>query len=267
MPRSVALGALLLAAAAFDSRDVPAAEWTLGAGTLTVSFLDGPTARGASTPEVLRPATVAMPTLQYYDAAAPASTLYTALVLDRDAPNATVPLRGPLRHMALAGLSQAQLRDGVSWATLGAANGSSVALFNYSGPNPGAGSGCHRYYVMLYAQSDALFPSIPAEQGSRFSWDFPSWAASQSLIKITSATTFFRTQNWTSYNYAGPCDPPAAAAAAQGLSPGAAAGVALAAIAVLGGGAGAVLHVRAQRKLVADRSAVYESMNPTAGVA
>jgi phosphatidylethanolamine-binding protein (PEBP) family uncharacterized protein len=265
-PASLLVLGALAAAAAFDARDVPASEWAVGSGSLTVAFLNGPTASGATTPEVLRPATVAMPTFTFFDASAPATTLYTALVLDRDAPNASVPLRSPLRHMALAGLSQAQLRAGVSWATLGpGANGSSVALFNYSGPNPPAGSGCHRYYAMLYTQTAAVSPSIPPEQGSRFSWDFPAWAASQSLTKVASATTYFRTQNWDAY--AGPCDGAPTAAAAGGLSPGAAAGVAVAVLAAAGGGVGAALYARALRRKeeAAERgagAAVYETMSP-----
>lgn len=233
---------------------MPAAEWALGSGSLTVSFAGGGgAARGASTPEVLRPSTVAMPTLTFDDAAAPGA-LFTALVLDRDAPNASVPLRGPLRHMALAGLSREQLRAGVSWDTLDASAG---WLFNYSGPNPGAGSGCHRYYVMLYAQSAALSPSIPPEQSSRFAWDFPAWAASQSLTKVASATTYWRTQNWT--YYAGPCDSAPPAARAGGLSAGAAVGVAAAVLVGLGAGAGAYLRLR---KPPAERlDALYESMS------
>ena len=236
----------LVAAAAFDSRDVPAAEWVCGAAaSLTVTFNDGIVARGCMTPEVLRPATVAMPTLRFYDAAAPPTQLYTALVIDRDAPNATVPLRGPLRHMALAGLSQAQLSAGVSWATLGPFNnGSAVALFTYSGPNPPAGSSCHRYYVFLYAQTAGVTPDIPQSQAAtRFSWDFPSWATSQQLTKIASATTYFRTQNWD--NYTGPCD--AAPPSSSGLSSGAAVGIAVAAVAGVGVVGAAVVVARRRR--------------------
>ena len=247
-------------ASAFDSRDIPASEWVCGsAASLSVSFNDGTAARGCSTPEVLRPATVAMPTISFYDSSRPASTYYTLIIVDRDAPNATIPSRSPLRHMAVASLSQAQLRSGVSWSTLApGSNGSSVALFNYSGPNPPVGSGCHRYYVMLYEQASVAPPDIPQnESASRYSWDFPEWAASHVLTKVSSQTTYWRTQYYDTY--AGPCDGAPPSSLSASLTAGAAAGIVVAVVAVVG--AGAVYAVKAYRKRAAS-DMHYTTMNP-----
>lgn len=249
----------------FDSRDIPLSEWSCaGVGALAVAFNDGTTARGCTNPEVLRPATVAMPTLTYFDSSRGASTSYTAIIVDRDAPNATEPIRSPLRHMVVAGLSQAQLQSGVSWGSLSPGNnGSSVSLFNYSGPNPPPGSGCHRYYVMLYEQTPGVFPDIPLnESASRFTWDFPSWARSQALSKVVSATTHWRTQNWDFYS--GPCDsPPTAAAATATFSAGAIAAVTVSAIVVLAAVAFGALKVRKRAAAMSPESSDYKTMkNP-----
>ena len=252
------------ATSSFDSRDIPSSEWECAsAGTLTVAFNGGPSAHGCETPEVLRPSTVAMPTLTYFDSTKPAATSYTVIIIDRDAPNATEPIRSPLRHMMVAGLSQAQLQSGVAWSNLSPGNnGSSVALFNYSGPNPPAGSGCHRYYVMLYEQASGVSPDIPLnESASRFSWDFPNWARSQSLSKIESATTYWRTQNWDFY--AGPCDMPPAAVPST-FSAGAAAAITVSVMVLVAAAAYGVWKARARAAAKSASSDYYKTMNPAA---
>lgn len=212
MPRATFF-TLLALAAAFDSRDVAPAEWVCGGGALTATFPGGAVADCVS--EVLRPAALTMPTIVFAAAAAP--TTYTLLVVDRDAPNASVPIRGPLRHAAFARVSARLLREGLDWRALNSGNNdSAIALFNYSGPGPGPGSGCHRYYIMLYEEPAGLPPPFIYDP-SRYAFDFPTFAANFSLMKVPSATTFFRTQNFEART--GPCDAaPAAAAAGSSLA-------------------------------------------------
>jgi len=171
---------------------------------ISATFTDGTIADCNS--EVLRPIALTMPTIYFYNSSAAPSTTYTLLIIDRDAPNATVPLRGPLRHAAFSHLSQRILRSGINWSTLNNNNNdSAIALFNYSGPGPSAGSGCHRYYIMLY--SEAIDTPLPfLYDPSRYSMNFPVFASNFSLTKIASATTYWRTQNFE--GRIGPCDTP-----------------------------------------------------------
>ena len=196
-----------LLVSSFDSRDISLSEWECGNKSISATFTDGTIADCNS--EVLRPVALTMPTIIFYDSVAVPSTTYTLLIIDRDAPNATVPLRGPLRHAAFSHLSQRILRSGINWATLSNYNNnnndSAVALFNYSGPGPSAGSGCHRYYIMLYSEAiDAPLPFL--YDPSRYAMNFPLFASNFSLTKISSATTYWRTQNFE--GRIGPCDTP-----------------------------------------------------------
>lgn len=199
-------GALLISAAlAFDSRDIPASEFMCGDGSLSAVFSDGSSAD--CNREVLRPIALTMPLVKFYDASAAPGSTYTLLAVDPDAPNATLPIRGPIRHAAFARLSQRLLREGVSWATLASSNNdSAIALFNYSGPGPSAGSGCHRYFLMLYLENAASpVPNLDAYP-ARINFNFPAFASNFSLVKIPRATTYWRTQNYEART--GPCDVP-----------------------------------------------------------
>ena len=192
---------LLTSCSSFDSRDIKPSEWVCGT-TLSATFTDGTIADCNS--EVLRPIALTMPTIFFFNSSAAPSTTYTLLIIDRDAPNATVPLRGPLRHAAFSHLSQRILRSGINWSTLNnSSNDSAIALFNYSGPGPSVGSGCHRYYIMLY--SEAIDTPLPfLYDPSRYSMNFPLFASNFSLTKIASATTYWRTQNFE--ERIGPCE-------------------------------------------------------------
>jgi phosphatidylethanolamine-binding protein (PEBP) family uncharacterized protein len=228
---------LLSFTAAFDSRDIAPAEWICGA-SLTATFSDGTLA--ACGAEVLQNVSSRMPTVSFAGAAtAPAGTLYTLLVVDRDAPNASVPIRAPLLHMALASIPAAALSAGLGPAL---ADGV-VPLFAYSGPGPSAGSGCHRYYFQLYVQdATQAAPFLPANM-SRFAWDFVSWATSSNLTKVPSATTHWRTQNLNAR--VEPCEA-APAAAAGGSSLALPVGLGLAAAAVAAAAA-AIIAARRRR--------------------
>jgi hypothetical protein len=192
------------AALAFDSRDIPSSEFLCGDGSLSALFSDGSPANCDA--EVLRPIALTMPIVTYYDAAAAPGSTYTLLAVDPDAPNASLPIRGPIRHAAFARLSQRLLREGVSWSTLASNNDSAIALFNYSGPGPSAGSGCHRYYLMLYLEDQAAPVPNLDDFAARVNFNFPAFASKFSLVKIPRATTYWRTQNYEARS--GPCDVP-----------------------------------------------------------
>ena len=204
--RAVAASAAALAlASAFDSRNVSAEQWACAPSTaLSVSFAasGGPPDAVGCGAEVLWLASQTQPALGYGGADALAA--YTLLVLDRDAPNAAAPIRSPLIHMALADVNGAELASGR------VTNASGRAMFPYSGPRPPAGSLCHRYYVFLYLQNPSVSPALNVSAVGRYAFDFPTWAAQNSLTRID-AVAYFQTQNDTFRT--GPCGSPAQSAA------------------------------------------------------
>ena len=201
----VAAARLSLAQFPFDSRNISESAWACNASaaSVTLQFAGPPIARicGAEVPQ---PATAALPTLTLSGYAPPAgNATVTVLIVDRDAPSAAQPIRSPLRHMALSRVPAALLLAGVNESSLAAAPGV-VAFFSYSGPQPPNATGCHRYYVYVYAEDAALPPpqlNISAG-GGRYNWNFLEWAASQNLTTL--AVGMWRTQNFAAK--VGPCD-------------------------------------------------------------
>ena len=226
--------AIVGSVAAWDSRNVSDSEW-ICFGSLDVAF---GSQHVACSSEVFQNVAQAQPTVTY--TAVNSSLLYTLIIVDRDAPSMGSPTRSPLRHYAAGNITAAILSRGA---------GSAVsAWFNYSGPQPPSGSLCHRYYVMLYAQTPGTFPTL-VDPTSRYLWDFPAWAANNSLTKI--AVNYWETQNLSART--APCggsggggsgDPPL-------LSTGAIAGIAVAGAIVLASAIGIgfwALRSRMQRK-------------------
>ena len=167
---------------AWDSRNVSSAEWECGTTNTTVRLRFG-TQDAACGDEVALAASAAMPLVSLPGATLSGSN-YTIIIVDRDASSASSPTRSPLRHMALAGVPRDALAAG---AVAGAAL---EPLFPYSGPRPPAGSGCHRYYAIVYQQTDGA-PVQPFNVSNRFTWDFPVWANASSLTRV--GATFWRT--------------------------------------------------------------------------
>jgi phosphatidylethanolamine-binding protein (PEBP) family uncharacterized protein len=191
------------------SQNVPVdpSEWECGT-TLGVQFADG--AKPSCGLEVSQTTAKTMPTITFADSALPADALFTLLLVDRDAPNASYPIRSPLRHMAISSVPASSLAAGLNWGFFVASN--LTVLLNYSAPTPPAGSLCHRYYFQLYQQLPGMVPSLG--NSTRFSWDFPSWAMANGLKKIPSATTYFNTQNEAAR--VGPCYPAPAMTVSSG---------------------------------------------------
>jgi hypothetical protein len=167
-------------------------NWNCTTGDASVSLDFSSSGGGKVTAcgtEVLQVPSQQMPTVSL---AAPsllaAATNFTVLMVDRDAPNATSPIRSPLRHMLLTGIPRAAMRAGVSSPAVAARSPQA-----YAGPQPPPGSLCHRYYVQIYAETEGVAPlSLPANS-SRFSWDFTQWAQDSGLSLV--GGTYFRTQN------------------------------------------------------------------------
>jgi phosphatidylethanolamine-binding protein (PEBP) family uncharacterized protein len=176
-------------AAPWDSRNVSDSAWACSDNTTSALTLDFSASGGgfvaACGMEVLQGPSQTQPTISLPAAQLTASR-YTLLAIDRDAPNAAGPTRSPLRHMALLSVPRAALQAGVGSAAA-AAQGS----MGFSGPQPPAGSGCHRYYVQVYAEAEGVAPQAFAP--SRFLWNFTQWAANSSLALV--GGTHFRTQS------------------------------------------------------------------------
>ena len=188
----VLLLSLLICSNAWDSRNISAAEWVCSsAGTLSVRF---PSTSVACGTEVLWAGTAVMPTIAL-PSADPAS-LYTVIIVDRDASSPWAPVNSPLRHMTLASIPGGALAAGIS-----SASAAGAALFPYSGPRPPPMSSCHRYYAMAYEQTPGVVPSI-ANVSDRLRWVFPQWARNESLSKV--AVNVWRTQSADSRT--GDCD-------------------------------------------------------------
>ena len=173
----------------WDSRNVSDSAWACSDNTTSALTLDFSASGGgvvtACGAEVLQGPSQAQPTITLPAAQLTASR-YTLLAIDRDAPSAAGPTRSPLRHMALLSVPRAALQAGVASAAA-AAQGS----MGYSGPQPPPGSGCHRYYVQVYAEAEGVAPQ--AFGPSRFLWNFTQWAANSSLALV--GGTHFRTQS------------------------------------------------------------------------
>lgn len=163
--------------------------------------------------EVLQVPSKRMPTVALASPSLLTATNYTVLMVDRDAPNASSPIRSPLRHMLLTGIPRAAMRAGVSSPAVAAR---SPQL--YAGPQPPPGSLCHRYYVQIYAEAEGMAPQSLPSNSSRFSWDFTQWARDSGLSLV--GGTYFRTQNASARTT--DCDGaplPAPAPATSALSP------------------------------------------------
>jgi hypothetical protein len=165
------------AAAPFDSRNISAEEWDC-TGVPVLNF-GGESVRCGS--EVLLAQSQFRPTFLYYDADPEA--FYTLIVVDRDATSAAAPTRSPLLHFATPHIPGSQLH--------GRGLGPDVLLpgsfFNFSGPHPPSGSGCHRYYAMLYLEDPSVYPVLALNESYssyRFNFDFQSWCASQNFQKV-----------------------------------------------------------------------------------
>ena len=178
----------------WDSRNVSSAAWVCSAdsGALMALTLDFSASGGAVVStcgaEVLQPASQTMPAITVSDPASLPASNYTILMVDRDAPSASGPIRSPLRHMALTGVPRAALQAGVSSAAVAAA-----AYTPYAGPQPPPGSGCHRYYVQVYAEQEGTAPQAIGGNTSRFLWNFTQYASNSSLVLV--GGTHFRTQS------------------------------------------------------------------------
>ena len=187
----------------WDSRNVSSAAWVCSAddGALLALTLDFSASGGAEVSacgaEVLQPASQTMPAIRVSAPASLAASNYTILMVDRDAPSASGPIRSPLRHMALTGVPRAALQAGVSSAAVAAA-----AYTPYAGPQPPPGSGCHRYYVQVFAEREGVAPQAIGGNTSRFLWNFTQYAANSSLALL--GGTHFRTQS--SGSRVGDCD-------------------------------------------------------------
>lgn len=173
----------------YSSLNVSAIEWECNS-TLALQFTggSGPLVCGD---EELQGITGVMPKITLA-LPSPAPTYVTLLVVDRDAPSSQAPVRSPLRHMAISRVPGALLATGVDESILASASGAEF-FFNYSGPQPPAGTLCHRYYVQVYAETGGPPALNISASGGRYTWDFPTWAASQNLTKL--AVGMWRTQN------------------------------------------------------------------------
>jgi hypothetical protein len=182
--RQVAVfGAIAAVSFAWDSRNISASEWIcLIPSPLSVKFSVGEPVECST--EVLQDVSQTMPEIRYFNASAPLETLYTVIIVDRDAPSQSSPIKSPLRHYAAGNIAAVDLASGFI--------PTSAAWFNYSGPQPPAGSRCHRYYVMLYEQAPNITPAL-FDPTQRLLWDFPEWASNNSLTKI--GVNFWQSQN------------------------------------------------------------------------
>jgi len=121
---------------------------------------------------------------------------YVIIIVDRDAPSASNPIRSPLRHFAAYNISGNQLlTPGLDSNTL------ISTWFNYSGPQPPAYSGCHRYYGMVYRQNPNIIPELYinfTDPTNRLNWNFVEWANNNSLEKI--GVNYWTTQNMYTRN-------------------------------------------------------------------
>lgn len=182
---------------------IPPSAWDCD-GSLQVTFAAAPLPAVSCGSEVLQNATSAPFTTVapvFTLATAAAASTYTLLVVDRDAPNATAPSRSPLLHFATSRVAGAALRSGYTGAA------STAMWFNYSGPQPPVGSGCHRYYAFaLVEPAGGGLPTSPftaTANATRYQFDFVAWEATNSLTVASS--NYWRTQSLAAR--VGPCPP------------------------------------------------------------
>ena len=164
----------------WDSRNISAAEWTCDAsgGGVTATFNGGSVTCGS---ELLQSVTTfsGAPIVSWSGAA---DGTYSIVIVDRDARSPSEPLLSPLRHYATSRVAGSALRAGV--------NISGGLWFNYSGPQPPAGTGCHRYYLIVYSENGEVLGPTNA---SRFNWNWPTWAADNRLTRRSA--NYWSTQN------------------------------------------------------------------------
>ena len=184
-PRTIiAFGSLFFTlGTCWDSRNISDQEWVCDESPAGL-HVDFGTLRIKCGTEVLQDVSQVQPIISFYNSSDDSSTLYTLIIVDRDASSAANPTRSPLRHYAAGNIPAALLAAG--------AGAGVCAWFNYSGPQPPAGTLCHRYYVMLYRQRPGVTPTLE-EPTNRLLWDFPVWAANNSLTKVS--VDFWMTQN------------------------------------------------------------------------
>jgi len=176
--------------------------------------------------------------------------------------------------MLLTGIPQAALAAGVSSPSEAAS-----AYTPYAGPQPPAGSLCHRYYVQVYSEAEGVAPQALDASTSRFLWNFTQYAHNSSLTLLFGA--HFRTQNASARVTdcdGGPLGPTAAAAAASSPAP-LIAGVLVPLLLLLAGAGVYYLRARSTRaahstsasEWHANQEATYgkieEKYNPTAAAA
>lgn len=183
-------------AVAFDSRNVSDAEWVCD-GSPLLKFGAESIKCGS---EVLWYESQTRPTFWFYNA--DPGAFYTLIVVDRDATSAQDPSRSPLRHFATPHVPGALL------ATHGLTPDAALpeAWFNFSGPRPPPGTGCHRYYAIVYEEDPDVFPTLyinASDPNNRLNWDFPTWAQNNSLTKV--GVNFWATQ--AAETRTGPCFP------------------------------------------------------------
>ena len=175
----------------YDSRNVSNSEWLCFSGFFASVYIDftDDVQLDCGT-EVLQNLTQIMPTISVKPSALDANRLYTVLIVDRDAPNANGPIRSPLIHMALGNLTSTVLATGINSGNLPP---ETIVWFPYSGPQPPAGSYCHRYFVQVYEQALNIVPTLNVTAIGRYQFDFPKWAASFNLTKV--GLNYWNTQN------------------------------------------------------------------------
>ena len=169
----------------WDSRNISAAEWVCDASAsqgVSLAFVGGATAACGN--EVLQDATTFSGAPLVWWSAARETDTYTVIIVDRDARSAAEPLVAPIRHFATSYVPGATLLAGY--------NTSFGVWTSYSGPQPPAGTGCHRYYVQLYRETPGA-AIANASAMARTNWDFATWAINSSLTKLS--VNMFTTQS------------------------------------------------------------------------
>lgn len=125
---------------------------------------------------------------------ASALALYTLLMLDGDAPQPFVLHAGnSVRHLLVTNVPGQALIDGETGVEGG------TILSSYLPPRPPAGSGAHRYRLVLFEQRDGLLPlelSLRTHE-SRYDWNASRFASEYALAPVGS--------NWfvCAHDYAG----------------------------------------------------------------
>jgi phosphatidylethanolamine-binding protein (PEBP) family uncharacterized protein len=195
-PRSLVFAVAVSAAWALGPPVVPIEEYACD-GMISLNFQGTQVQCGTEIPLF---ETSSQPTISYQSATP--GLLYTVIIVDRDAISMSSPIYSPIMHFVVSNVTGEELAAGLN--TTDGLN----PFLAYARPMPPVAAGCHRYYIHLYLQSSTVSPNLksiqPSDVADRIMWDFPQWAASQSLTKL--AVNFFTTQNPT--NSTGPCSLP-----------------------------------------------------------